>query len=61
MHVLLTILYGFTIWFSLMAYALITDTSLTAIVIAGPVVISLAMAGIIGLDLLICRVRKMWA
>ncbi len=61
MHVLLTILYGFTIWFSLMAYAVITGVSLAAIIIGGPVVISVAMVGIIGLDILICRLRKFWA
>jgi hypothetical protein len=61
MHVLLTILYGFTIWFSLMAYALITEQSLGLIVIGGPVVISGAMASIVALDLLLCRIRKLWA
>lgn len=61
MHVTLTILYGLTIWFSLMAYAVITGLNLALVVIGGPVVISGAMASIIGLDFLLCRLRKLWA
>ena len=61
MHVVICLIYGFTIWFSMMAYAVITGVSLTAIVIGGPVVVSCAIACLVALDYLLCRIRKLWA
>ena len=58
MHVVLTILYGVTVWLSLIAYALITGVSITAIVIGGPVVISGSIATILTLDYLFSKLSK---
>jgi hypothetical protein len=60
-HVVLTLLYGFTIWFSLMAYAVITGLNLGLVVIGGPVVVSGAVAAIIGLDFALCKLRRLWS
>ena len=60
MHVIICLLYGFTIWFSLLAYAAITGGSLGTALLAGPFVISGAVAGLALLDFAVCKIRKLW-
>lgn len=61
MHVVITTLYGATIWVSLLAYAAITGAALLPIVLAVPLVISGAVLGLILLDQAILKLRKLWA
>ncbi len=51
MHVTILTLYGFTIWFSAIAYCLITnDPRLGYVILGGPVIISTSVAVLAGLD-----------
>ena len=61
MHVLISLLYAFTVWFSMLAYAAITGASLTTVFVAFPLIVSGAVAFISLLDFGICRLRKLWA
>lgn len=61
MHVLIGILYGFTILLSMLAYALITGASLTPIIIGSPAVVSGSVIVLAALDYVITRIRKLWA
>lgn len=61
MHIIITTLYGATIWLPLLAYALITGAALWPIVLAGPLVISGAALGLILLDRAILKLRKLWS
>lgn len=61
MHIIITTLYGATIWLSLLAYTLITGAALWPIVLAGPLVISGAALGLILLDRAILKLRKLWS
>ena len=52
MHIVIMTLYGFTAWFSAMAYALITgQVRLLHVALAGPLVISGAVLALVLLDL----------
>lgn len=61
MHIIICLIYGFTIWFSLLAYAAITGASLGTVIMAGPFVISGAVAGLALLDFALTKMRKLWA
>lgn len=61
MHIVISLLYGFTIWFSLLAYAAITGVNLSGVFVAFPFVISGAVAFISILDICLCKLRKLWA
>lgn len=61
MHIVISLLYGFTIWFSILAYAAITGASLSTVFVAFPFIISGAVAFISLLDFGICQLRKFWA
>lgn len=51
MHVVILILYSFIIWFSAIAYCLITnDHRLGYVILGGPVIISTSVAVLAGLD-----------
>ena len=61
MHVIICLIYGFTVWISLLAYAAITGASLGTIILAGPFVISGAIAALALLDFALVKIRKLWA
>lgn len=56
MHILIAGLYAGIIWLSLLAYTIIIDGMWMVVVIAGPVIISSLIVGLIGLDALIARI-----
>ena len=61
MHIVICLIYGFTVWISLLAYPAITGASLGTVIIAGPFVISGAVAGLALLDFALTKMRKLWA
>lgn len=50
MHIVLAGLYGFTIWFSCIAYAIIVEGPAVWVALAGPFIVSAAIAGVIAVD-----------
>jgi hypothetical protein len=60
MHVLICLLYGFTVWASLVAYAVITGLNLVLVVVGGPVVISVSVACLVAIDWLFTKLHKRW-
>lgn len=58
MHVVIAIVYGFTIWLATLAYMAITGCPVMPFVLAGPLVISGAVAALIGLDALLARLVR---
>lgn len=58
MHYLITLIYGGTVWLSLLALAVITQTGLAMLtLVAGPVIISAAMVALMVLD---AAIAKLW-
>lgn len=56
MHILISTLYGATLWFSAMAYALIVGANVGAVALAGPLFIS---GGAIFITVLAYAIRKL--
>lgn len=51
MHIIVMTLYGFVVWFSAIAYCLITrEPHLIYVVFAGPIIISTAIGLLVGID-----------
>ncbi len=62
MHVTIALLYGLTVWVSLVAYAAITGTvSITVLILCFPLVISGSCIVLWALDLGLTMLRKRWA
>ena len=61
MHIVLAILYGFTVWISAIAYMAIAGGPVGLVAISGPVIISGAIAFLYSLDLAISALRRLWA
>lgn len=56
MHYVITLIYGGTVWLSLLALAVITQTGLAMLtLLAGPIIISAAMIVLMVLDAAIAR------
>lgn len=60
MHVVIAVLYGVTIYFSVLAYILITDGPLVAFLGLAPVIISGAIVALFALDLAVSCVGWAW-
>lgn len=50
MNVFIALLYGMTIWLSVMAYCIIVDAPLLRVVLLGPVIVSGFVAFLMSLD-----------
>ena len=62
MHVLIAIIYGFTIWFALIGYSVITQSGHTGLILwTGPLTISGSMIALFMLDHALAKVRKLWS
>lgn len=62
MHVTIALLYGLTVWVSLVAYAAITGTvSLTVLILCFPLVISGSCLVLWALDFGLTKARKLWS
>lgn len=51
MHCVITIMYGFIIWFSVILYALITEANIGVALLSGPFIVSGAVILLIAIDL----------
>ena len=60
MHVVIAVLYGVTIYFSVLAYILITDGPLVTFLGLAPVIISGAIVALFALDLAVRGVGWAW-
>ena len=61
MHIVLAILYGFTVWLSAISYMAIAGGPMGWVIMACPVVISGSIVILFALDLAVSRVRKLWS
>lgn len=57
MHILIASLYAIIIWLSLMAYTVIVGGFWLVALIAGPLIISALVIGLIAADMLVARVQ----
>ncbi len=57
MHILIATLYAIIIWLSLMAYTAIVGGFWLVGLIAGPVIISALVVGLIAADVLVARIQ----
>lgn len=60
MHIVIAGLYATIIWLSLLAYTVILHGWWLVVIIAGPIIISALIIGLIGLDILVDRIAKRW-
>lgn len=58
MHILIATLYAIVIWLSLLSYTVILGGFWLVALIAGPIIISALVIGLIAADMLIYRVSK---
>lgn len=61
MHILIATLYAIVIWLSLLSYTIIVGGFWLVALIAGPIIISALVIGLIAADILICRLAKRFA
>lgn len=61
MHIVISTIYGCTLWFSAMAYALITGGPVGVIAMAGPFIISAGVVLITGLEYAFCKLHTRFA
>lgn len=57
-HILIATLYSVIIWLSLLSYTMIVGGFWLVALIAGPVIISALVIGLIAADILVCRVSR---
>lgn len=58
MHILIAGLYAGIIWLSMLAYTIIIDGMWPVVAIAGPIIISALIVGLIALDYLVYRLWR---
>lgn len=58
MHILIATLYAIVIWLSLLSYTIIVGGFWLVALIAGPIIISALVIGLIAMDILIYRTSK---